>query len=361
MRGGHDVFGLFYTGGTTGKPKGVMLTHANIMVNGLGHTAVLQYTHGSRYLHSAPMFHLADGANTFGITIAGGTHVFIPKFDPVDMLNTIAKYQVTNAMMVPVMIQVMLSVPSDADCSSLESIIYGAAPMPEALLKPAMARFPRAKFIQGYGMTETSPAISMLMAEHHAEGNPRMRSVGTPVSWAEARIVNENDVEVPRGVVGEIVTRGPHVMMGYWNQPALTAETLRNGWMHTGDGGRMDEDGFIYIVDRIKDMIITGGENVYSAETEAAVMSFPSVALCAVIGVPDEKWGQIVTAVVQPKEGEAVEPEALMSHCRERIAGFKCPRKVFVEKSLPVSGAGKILKHEIRKRYSAGLEYSSKL
>lgn len=237
--------------------------------------------------------------------------------------------------------------------------MYGAAPMPEALLKPAMKKFPRASFIQGYGMTETSPAITMLTAEHHTEGNPRMRSVGTPVSWVEAKIVDENDQEVPRGSVGEIVTRGPHVMKGYWNQPELTAQTLKGGWMHTGDGGQMDEDGFIYIVDRIKDMIITGGENVYSAETEAAVMSFPAVALCAVIGVPDEKWGQIVTAVVQPKDGQTVDPEALMAHCHEKIAGFKCPRKVFVEQALPVSGAGKILKHEIRKKYSAGLEYES--
>merc|ERR1712048_1053595 len=171
-------------------------------------------------------------------------------------------------------------------------------------------------------------AISMLTAEHHTPGNHRMRSVGKPVPWVEAKIVDENDKEVPRGTVGEIVTRGPHVMKGYWNQPELTAKTLRNGWMHTEDGGRMDEDGFIYIVDRIKDMIITGGENVYSAETEAAVMTYPSVALCAVIGVPDKKWGQIVTAVVQPKDGQTVDPEALMAHCRDKIAGFKCPRKV---------------------------------
>eukprot|EP01062_Namystynia_karyoxenos_P020088 TRINITY_DN1759_c0_g2_i5.p1 TRINITY_DN1759_c0_g2~~TRINITY_DN1759_c0_g2_i5.p1 ORF type:complete len:522 (+),score=187.97 TRINITY_DN1759_c0_g2_i5:82-1647(+) len=361
MRGGDDVFGLFYTGGTTGKPKGVMLTHTNVYVNALGHTAALQYTPESRYLHSAPMFHLADGASSFAITMAGGTHVFIPKFDPAEMLKAIEKYKVSKAMMVPVMIQVMLSVPIKSDCSSLETIMYGAAPMPEALLAPAMAKFPRACFIQGYGMTETSPAICMLTAEHHTKGNPRMRAVGKPVPWVEARIVNDKDEEVPRDAVGEIVTRGPHVMKGYWGQPQLTAETLRGGWMHTGDAGRMDKDGFIYIVDRIKDMIITGGENVYSAETEAAVMSYPAVALCAVIGVPDKKYGQIVTAVVQPKEGQKVDPDALMRHCRERIAGFKCPRKVIVTSALPVSGAGKILKHEIRKQHQGGLEYAAKL
>eukprot|EP01065_Artemidia_motanka_P032084 TRINITY_DN39132_c0_g1_i1.p2 TRINITY_DN39132_c0_g1~~TRINITY_DN39132_c0_g1_i1.p2 ORF type:complete len:522 (+),score=172.58 TRINITY_DN39132_c0_g1_i1:62-1627(+) len=360
-RGGDDTFGLFYTGGTTGKPKGVMLTHTNVFVNALGHTAALQYTPASRYIHSAPMFHLADGASTFAITIAGGTHVFIPKFDPAELLKAIETFKVSKAMMVPVMIQVMLSIPVKSDCSSLETIMYGAAPMPEALLAPAMAKFPRASFIQGYGMTETSPAITMLTAEHHTKGNPRMRSVGKPVSWVQADIFGPDDKPVPRGTVGEIVTRGPHVMKGYWGQPKLTAATLKGGWMHTGDGGRMDEDGFIYIVDRIKDMIITGGENVYSAETEAAVMAYPPVALCAVIGVPDKKYGQIVTAVVQPKEGQEVSAEGLMAHCRKLIAGFKCPRKVIVVKALPVSGAGKILKHEIRKQYQGGLEYSAKL
>uniref|UniRef100_A0A7S4GP78 Long-chain-fatty-acid--CoA ligase n=1 Tax=Oxyrrhis marina TaxID=2969 RepID=A0A7S4GP78_OXYMA len=359
-RGAEDVFGLFYTGGTTGKAKGVMLTHANVMVNGLGHTAALRYDSDSSYLHSAPMFHLADGASSFAITMVGGTHVFIPKFDPKDMLEAIQKYKVKKAMMVPVMIQAMLAVPVTADCSSLETILYGAAPMPEALLTPAMARFPRAEFVQGYGMTETSPAITMLMGEEHYAGNERMRSVGRAVSWTEVRIVDDKDQEVPRGTVGEIVTRGPHVMAGYWRKPELTAEALRGGWMHTGDVGRMDEEGFVFICDRLKDMIITGGENVYSAETEAAVMSFPAVALCAVIGVPDKKYGQLVTAVVQPKEGQAIDGEALMKHCRERIAGFKCPRKVIVE-TLPVSGAGKILKHVIREKHAAGLEYTSKL
>merc|ERR1719171_1795339 len=188
------------------------------------------------------MFHLADGANTFGVTITGGTHVFIPKFDPVDMLKTIAKYKVTKGMMVPVMIQAMLATPVESDCSSLETIMYGAAPMPEALLTPAMKKFPRASFIQGYGMTETSPAITMLTAEHHTPGNPRMRSIGTPVSWVEAKIIDDSSVEAARGTVGEIVTRGAHVMKGYWGQPELTAATLRGGWMHTGDAGYMDDD-----------------------------------------------------------------------------------------------------------------------
>jgi len=216
MRGGDNVFGLFYTGGTTGKPKGVMLTHGNIVINALGHVAMLHYSTESSYLHSAPMFHLADGASSFGITMVAGTHVFIPKFVPEDMLKAIEKYKVNKAMMVPAMIAMMLQVEdqSQYDCSSLQNIIYGASPMPEALLAPAMSKFPNAQFMQGYGMTETSPAITMLPSACHTPGNPKMRAVGRPVPWAEVKIADEKDNEVSRGTVGQILTRGPHVMKG---------------------------------------------------------------------------------------------------------------------------------------------------
>lgn len=353
MRGGDDTFGLFYTGGTTGKPKGVMLTNTNIVVNAMGHVGALNYTAESRYLHSAPMFHLADGASTFGITLVAGSHVFIPKFVPEEMLAAIQKYQVSKGMMVPVMIAMLLQVPNqqDYDCSSLQHIMYGASPMPEALLQPAMQKFPNAQFMQGYGMTETSPAITMLPPECHTVGNPKLRAVGKPVYWVEARIVNDKDEEVPRGTVGQIVTRGPHVMKGYWNMPEKTAEALKGGWMHTEDGGYMDEDGYIFIVDRIKDMIISGGENVYSAEVENAVMKYDGIAMCAVIGLPDPKLGEKVTAVVVPEPGKSIVPADLIAHCRELIGGFKVPREVIVRKELPMSGAGKILKNELRKEF----------
>eukprot|EP00658_Telonema_sp_P-2_P033228 TRINITY_DN24432_c0_g1_i1.p1 TRINITY_DN24432_c0_g1~~TRINITY_DN24432_c0_g1_i1.p1 ORF type:complete len:261 (+),score=50.73 TRINITY_DN24432_c0_g1_i1:2-784(+) len=253
------------------------------------------------------------------------------------------------------MIQMMLGVEKagEFDCSSLGVILYGAAPMPAALLAPAMQKFKNAEFIQGYGMTETSPAITMLTAEHHTAGNPRMASVGCAVPWVEVMIVGEDDQEVPRGTIGEIVTRGPHVMKGYWGRPALTSETLRGGWMHTGDAGRMDEHGFVFIVDRIKDMIITGGENVYSAEVEKAVSSFEGVGMVAVIGTPHDKYGQVVTAVVAPTNPQTtIDESALVAHCRTQIAGFKCPRRVVVlPNGLPVSGAGKILKAELRTTY----------
>lgn len=349
-RGGNDTFGIFYTGGTTGKAKGVELTHSNIFINALGHVGMLNYSTTSKYLHSAPMFHLADGASTFGVTMGAGTHVFIPRFVPDDVLDAIDKHRVNRAMMVPSMIAMMLQAPANAkrDLTCLENVMYGASPMPKAILEPALKMFPNAKFRQGYGMSESSPAITSLAPEYH-DGGPRMGSVGQAVPWVEVRIVDEHDNEVPRGQPGEIVTRGPHVMKGYWKMKEKTAETLRGGWLHTEDGGIMDQDGFVYITDRIKDMIITGGENVYSSEVEAAVMAFPDIAQCAVVGFPDPKFVEIVTAVVVLKDvKKPFDETALLKHCKERIANYKVPRKVVVVKELPMSGAGKILKHKVR-------------
>jgi len=299
--------------------------------------------------------------------MAGGTHVFIPKFVPEDMLAAIETHKVNRAMMVPAMIAMMLQC-KDAktrDCSSLQNVTYGASPMPPALLEPALKLFPRASFRQGYGMTETSPAITTLAPEFHEPSLGKMSSVGVPVPWVEVKIVDANDNEVPRGQVGEIVTRGPHVMKGYWRMPEKTAEALRGGWMHTEDGGRMDDDGFVYIVDRLKDMIITGGENVYSAEVEAAVMSFAPVAMCAVVGTPDPTFVEIVTAVVVLKDSaQPLDDKALIAHCRAKIANYKVPRKVVVVKELPMSGAGKILKNKVREMFGTdglGRKVASKL
>eukprot|EP01062_Namystynia_karyoxenos_P063271 TRINITY_DN56080_c0_g1_i1.p1 TRINITY_DN56080_c0_g1~~TRINITY_DN56080_c0_g1_i1.p1 ORF type:complete len:602 (+),score=217.91 TRINITY_DN56080_c0_g1_i1:89-1894(+) len=361
-RGGSDLYGIFYTGGTTGKAKGVMLSHGNIVSNAMGQGVNNKYDRSTVYLHSAPMFHLADGNGTFGVTMHAGTHAFISRFDPKAMLAAIAKHKVTHAMMVPVMMTMMLREESieSFDFSSLHSIIYGASPMAPSLLEKMMSVFKSASFMQGYGMTECSPAISMCPSEHHTPSDPKLQSVGRPVPWVEVRIVDENDQEVPRGTVGEITVRGPNVMTGYWGMPDATASALRGGWMHTGDGGRMDEDGFLWICDRIKDMIITGGENVYSAEVESVIMAFDPVAQCAVIGTPDEKLGEMVSAVVVPKPGRAAEitEDALKAFCKERIAGYKCPRRVFVKEQLPISGAGKVLKHEVRKEFWAGHELS---
>jgi long-chain acyl-CoA synthetase len=349
-----DLYGIFYTGGTTAASKGVMLTHGSIIANAMNVLAEVPLRSDTVYLHAAPMFHLADCACTFGVTLGAGTHTFVPRFEPLQVMQTIAERRVTTSVLVPSMINMIVNHPSvaDHDLSSLRCVLYGGSPIPEALLRRAMTCLPNCGFTQAYGMTELSPIVTMLPAREHATDGPfakRLRSGGRAVHTAELRIVDEHDREVPRGTVGEIVARGPMVMKGYWNQPKLTAEALRNGWMHTGDGGYMDEEGFVFVVDRIKDMIITGGENVYSAEVENAVYQHPAVAMCAVIGAPDDRWGERVHAVVSVKPGQTVTETEIVAHCRTLIAGYKCPRSVDVRTDpLPLSGAGKVLKTVLR-------------
>jgi long-chain acyl-CoA synthetase len=247
---------------------------------------------------------------------------------------------------------------TDYDVSSLRDVEYGGSPMSPAVSAQAKALLPNCRFNQGYGQTETSPSISRLPHEYLDADSPhaeRRASAGKVVLNMEAKIVDPNDNEVPPGTIGEIVVRGPHVMAGYWNKPEETAQALRGGWMHTGDAAYIDEDGFIFIVDRVKDMIVTGAENVYSSEVENAIYHHPAIALCAVIGVPDEKWGERVHAVVTLKEGQLLTEEELINHCRKYIGGYKCPRTVEIRtEPMPMSGAGKILKRELRDPYWEG-------
>ena len=352
-RAGSDVAGIFYTGGTTGRSKGVMLTHDNMAAIGLNGTSVLPMDESTVYLHAAPMFHLADIAMFLGVMQAAGTHVFIPRFDPKDVLCHIEEHRVTFTLLVPTMIHMLLEqmATCPADISSLRAFLYGASPMPEALLARAMAMLPHVDFYQGYGMTEAVPA-TILEPRFHTPGGAKLRSAGRATYFAEVKIVDPGDREVPRGTVGEILIRGPMVMKGYWNQPKLTEDALRGGWMHTGDAGYMDDEGFVFVVDRLKDMIISGGENVYSAETENAIYQHPAVAMCAVIGIPHPEWGEQVHAVVMLKDGLEVTAEDMQQHCRKLIAGYKCPRSIeFTRAPLPVSGVGKILKRQLRDRY----------
>ncbi|MNN37355.1 Long-chain-fatty-acid--CoA ligase [compost metagenome] len=266
-------------------------------------------------------------------------------------------------MLAPTMIQMMLDARAgspalaEVELSSIRQVVYGASPISPTLLDRAREAFPRAGFFQGYSMTEVVAGGTMLDAEYHSEEHHRsgkMYSAGKAVSCVELRIVDTDDNEVPRGTVGEIVVRGPNIMLGYWNQPEATAEALRNGWMHTGDGGYMDDEGFVYIVDRIKDMIISGGENIYSAEVENAVSSHPAVAQCAAIGIPHDKWGETVHVVIVLKPDHSACESDIVKHCRERIAGYKCPRSLEFRASLPLSGVGKILKNELRKPFWEG-------
>ena len=356
-RGGDDLAGLFYTGGTTGFPKGVMLSHANLGVSWLGSAASgTMGRAGARTLHVAPMFHLAD-LTFWGLTVLmGGSHVILPAFDPPAVLAAIEAHQVTEALLVPTMIQALVDHPqvTEHDLTSLTSVVYGASPITQAVLERAMKAFPGASFTQAYGMTELAPVATLLSPADHAKG--RLRSAGRAAPHAEVRVVDADDAEVPRGVVGEIVCRGGHVMQGYWNKPQETADALRGGWMHTGDGGYLDEDGYLYVVDRIKDMIISGGENVYSAEVENAVSSHPAVAQCAVIGVPDPEWGERVHAVVVLRPGAALTAEDLRDHVKALIAGYKAPRSLEITDALPVSGAGKVLKRELRAKHWSGTD-----
>ncbi len=355
-----DLAGIFYTGGTTGRSKGVMLSHNNIMANALNIYPGTQANEDSRYIHAAPMFHLADNAMTFVVTGFGGTHYFLPRFDPVGLMAAIAEYKVTVMLIVPTMVNMMVHHPDVAkyDLSSVHRLLFGASPMPEAVLRRATQVMPATEFVQAYGQSEASPLLTLLDARYNTFDGPyagKVKSAGRSGLGIEVRIHDVDDNEVPRGTVGEICGRGQVVMLGYWKQPEMTAHTLRNGWLHTGDGGYMDEDGFVYLVDRVKDMIVSGGENVYSAETEDALYSHPAVAECAVIGVPDDKWGERVHAIVRLKPGMRATEAELVAHSHGRIANYKCPRTVdFREEPLPLSGAGKILKTELRKPFWEG-------
>lgn len=361
LRGGEDLAGVFYTGGTTGSPKGVMLSHRNMFTNSVAMVAEGVIAHRCVGLHAAPMFHLADGCFMNAMLASGGCHVMVPRFEPTAVLQAIQDEGVTEALLVPTMIQMLVDHPELArhDLSSLRNLLYGASPMGEGLLDRAMKAIPSAGFTQLYGMTELSPMATVLSQEMHRDTGRRLgrhRSGGRAAISCEVRIVNALGQEVPRGEVGEIAVRGPGVMMGYWNKPAETAAAVRDGWMFTGDGGRMDADGYVYIVDRLKDMIVTGGENVYSAEVESVVATHPAVATCAVIGVPNEQWGEVVHAFIVCKAGQQTTAEEIMAHCKERIAGYKCPRQVSFIDAMPLSGAGKILKTKLRAPFWEGRE-----
>ncbi len=356
-RGGNTLAGLFYTGGTTGFPRGVMLSHANLLTSALGSMATGGFGSWERFLYAVPMFHLAGLGAFIGVSFTGGTHVIVPVFDPVAVLAAIEQHRVTDTLLIPIMIQLMVDHPQriEHDLSSLQMLSYAGSPIALPVLDRARKALPGAGFTQGYGLTELAGAATLLLPADHEDNSPypdRRESGGRAAPHCEVRVVDPEDRELPRGQVGEIVARGGHVMLGYWGRPEETATALRGGWLHTGDAGRMDAHGYVYIVDRIKDMIITGGENVYSAEVENAVATHPAVANCAVIGVPDEQWGERVHAVVVCKPGAQVSEEEIRAHTKTLIAGYKAPRSVEFVEALPVTPTGKVLKRELRAKAS---------
>ncbi|MDX6200300.1 MAG: hypothetical protein QOJ79_3451 [Actinomycetota bacterium] len=355
----NDIAGLFYTGGTTGASKGVMLSHRNLLANAMHITIALEYSSSEIYLHTAPMFHLADGASTYSVSWVGGCHTFLPSFDAGATIDVIARERVTATLMVPAMLTAICEHPSAkaADFSSMRMVLHGAAPISTSLLRRSIEVI-GCSFAQGYGMTEVAPLATVLDHEERLVDSPRLRSAGREIVGVEATVRREDGTVCDVDEVGEVVLRGPNVMLGYWNKPTETEEVLRDGWYWTRDLGYLDSEGFLFLVDRAKDMIISGGENVYSIEVEDALCKHPAVLESAVIGVPDEKWGERVHAAVVLRAGATVTENELSAHCHELIAGYKCPRSMEFVSELPRSGAGKVLKRDIRDRYWAGSDRS---
>ena len=361
--GPHDPVLQLYTSGTTGNPKGAMLTNTNLLcLFGPGKAAGLDwhfYRPDDCILVAMPCAHIG-GTGLVNIAVANGVRSLVQaEFSPVGVLEAI-EAGATHMFVVPAALQMVVQHPRAAttDFSNLRYMMYGAAPMPLELLKEAVRTMPTTKFLQFYGMTETTGTISVLPAEDHTlEGNRRMRSAGKACPAVSIEVRGPDNKEVPRGEIGEVCILSPTNTPGYWKLPEATAKTIDpDGWLHTGDAGVMDEDGYIYIQDRIKDMIISGGENVYPAEVESAIYGHPAIAEVAVIGVPSAKWGEEVKACVVPKPGHEIDEADVIAWARERIAAFKAPKSVDVIAVMPRNASGKILRRELRAPYWEGQE-----
>ncbi|OWU85133.1 fatty-acid--CoA ligase [Oceanicola sp. 22II-s10i] len=355
-RSGDDMAALLYTGGTTGRPKGVMLSHAAIATCALSLTAAAPNGGDAPGLHVAPFFHIGGVGVIFQFAFRRAPQVIMPAFDPGEALRLIEAERIGDIFVVPTMLRWLLDHPDMArrDLSSLVSIRYGAAPIDTALLARAMKAIPTAGFMQVYGQTEFAPVVTCLPPDDHfgPGAESRLTSAGRPLPTATVRIVDEDRQPVPVGTVGEIAVKGPQQMLGYWNRPEETAKALSGGWLFTGDAGFMDAAGYLHVVDRVKDMIVTGGENVYSAEVENALSTMPGIAACAVVAAPDEVYGERVHAVIVPAPGAQIALDAVRDHCKASIAGYKAPRSISVVTELPLSPAGKVLKHVLRAELS---------
>ncbi len=358
-----DDFLQLYTSGTTGRPKGAVMTNRSILASrdSSKQDAALrpwqEPVEGDMTLLAMPCFHISGTGTGIGTIIAGSTSIVLPEYDPTQALDLIERYGISKIFMVPAAIRILLDHPrvDEIDFSRLKFITYGASPIPLELMKEAMDRI-GCGFVQMYGMTETSGTIVALDPQDHVpEGSERMRSVGTALAGVELKIIDEAGNTLPPGEVGEIATRSAKNMRGYWNRPEASAETIdSDGWLRTGDAGYLDEEGYLFIRDRVKDMIISGGENVYPAEVENALHAHPAVREAAVIGVPDDKWGEAVKACVVLKPGESLSEAEVIAHARQYIAGYKCPKSVDFIPALPRNPSGKVLRRELRAPYWEG-------
>jgi long-chain acyl-CoA synthetase len=350
-----DLAALFYTSGTTGAAKGAMHTHRSLVSSGLHFMATWPFDRETRWLVASPMFHTGGVIGALATVWGGGTHVIMPRFDPGVALDLIEREAVTHTLLVPT----MLAAAADAqlarprDVSSLRYMSHGASPISVETLKRTRRAFPGAELLHVYGTTEATPIMTLLPREERILDTPRVHSCGQPAVGVELRVVGSDRNEVPPGVVGELTARSPSVMAGYWQKPEQTAEVMLGDWYLTGDLGYADEESYIYLVDRAKDMIVSGGENIYSTEVENALSSHPAVKEVAVFGVPDPRWGEAVYAVVVCQTD--VTPDKLIAHCRTQIAGFKVPKHIELRiDPLPKSAAGKILKRDMRDPHWAG-------
>jgi len=351
----NDLAALFYTSGTTGAAKGAMHTHRSLVSSALHFMATWPFNQQTRWLVASPMFHTGGILATLATVWAGGTHVIMPRFDPDQAVDLIERESVTHTLLVPTMLaaaaRAQLTRPRDI--SSLRYLSHGASPISAETLRRARQAFPAAELLHVYGTTETTPITTLLPHEERVLDTPLIRSCGQPATGVEMRVVGSTLDDLPPRAVGQIAVRSPSVMAGYWRRPEATAEVMRGNWYLTGDLGYRDEESYIYLVDRAKDMIVSGGENIYSTEVEDALGSHPAVEEAAVFGVPDPRWGESVYAVVFSRK--QVTADDLIAHCRGRIAGFKVPRCIELRtEPLPKSAAGKILKRELREPHWAG-------
>ena len=347
---------LLYTGGTTGRGKGVALSHRNVISNGLQVGLALSATGTDRMLHVAPMFHSADLLGT-AVTLAGGSHAYLATPTPESFVDALESMKITYTMVPPTILQQVLAdgLLAQRDLTALRIFISGGAHVPLELLQKAQRFLPNGSMVHGFGLTETSPILTMMhytqVCESQGPDNSALGSVGRPLAGVETRILDSTGQDVPAGATGELVVRGPNVATEYLDHPVISESAFKNGWFYTGDIGSIDSDGFLSIVDRKKDMIITGGENVYSAEVEAVLRQHPEISDVAVIGVPDDTYGEAVLAVLVAAGKTAPDIQSVIDFARQQIGGYKIPRQMVFVDELPKSALGKVLKSELRSFY----------
>ena len=345
------ILALIYTSGTTGRPKGAIQTHANILSNIYHLNYWMPYKEGGVYLHAAPIFHILDFPFMFAAPAFGACQVTIPKFSPQTFCEVVQREGVTHSVLVPTMINFLIQFEhlKNYDLRSLEQLAYGGSPIAPELVRRTQQTLPNVKLVQGYGLTETGFLTGLQSHEHTGK---TLTSCGRTCLGIDLQIVDESGREVGVGQHGELVVRGANVMPGYWNNPEGTKLAFRNGMFRTGDIGFRDGDGYFFILDRLKDMIVTGGENVYSGEVEAIIYQHPAVREAAVFGIPDPQWGEVVMACVVLKPGQVLSADELIAYCRRSLANYKVPRRIeFFKTELPKNGSGKILKRQLREQF----------